>query len=1151
MLKQVYYTIPTMPGQKLILGKVLDVANSFECTMIIDHYVGPVMIITSNMKSALKLHHEIQKLTHYSILILPDWESCPYDHFSPNQKIISDRLFTLSRLPLMVRGAIIIPINTLMQRVCPKNFLHCHILQIVKGQDLSCNRLRVHLENLGYHKVDQVMVHGEFSIHNMLLDIYPMSSKKPFRIIFLKNKINELYMFDVDTQHTFQNVTDIEIFPTHEFPTNKSGMDTFRSQWRKYFDIRCDAKHIYQQVSTGVLPAGIEFWQPLFFNQPLVSLFSYLPVNTLLISQDDFKINANHFWKNIHIKYKNKDIDPMQPLLPPEILWLKVNNLLSEMKKWPQVQISSNILTQKRVDQKNMDFSPLPDLIIETQNKIPLNKLHHFCRNFDGQIIFLIDSENRWNIVSELLMQVNIQPKRIKNLKDASEHGMYYIIGANERGFIDVLRNRTLICESDWLGEHVRHQKKTNYRTINVNVLIRNLAELHKNQPVVHLEHGVGRYSGMTTLKVNGIESEYLIITYANDDKLYIPISSLHLISQYSAGSDEQAPLHKLGDEVWMRARKKTTERIRDTAVELLNIYTQRAIKTGFSFLPNKASYQIFCKEFPFETTQDQTQVINEVLSDMYQPLAMDRVICGGVGFGKTEVAMRAAFIAIENRKQVAVLVPNTLLAQQHFDNFRDRFANWPVHIEMISRFRNSSDQIKILNQTATGKVNILIGTHKLLQGNVQWYDLGLLIIDEEHRFGVRHKESLKAIRADVDILTLTATPIPRTLNMAMAGIRDLSIINTPPVCRLSVKTFIHEYDHLLIREVIIRELLRGGQVYYLHNEIESIKNTVYTLEKLVPEARIAVVHGKMHKHNLEQVMNDFHRRCFNILVCTTIIESGIDIANANTIIIERADHFGLAQLHQLRGRVGRSHHQAYAYLLTPPIQAMTHDAHKRLEAIASLKDLGAGLTLAKHDLEIRGAGELLGEDQSGQIETIGFSLYMELLESALADLKSGREPTFSTLTQQVTNLELCVPMLIPKEYISNINTRLSFYKRIASATNDHEIETIRIELIDRFGLLPIPTYHLLAIANLRRKAQGLGICRIEGNDKGGFIEFSEKNQRVDPKYLIDLLKTHCTTYQIGSPTRLKFICNLTDHTVRIEYIDQLLTKFQEHTLIA
>ncbi|EEE9428670.1 transcription-repair coupling factor, partial [Salmonella enterica subsp. enterica serovar Agona] len=810
-------------------------------------------------------------------------------------------------------------------------------------------------------------------------------------------------------------------------------------------------------------------------------------------------------------------------------------------------QLKTDHLPEKAAN-TNLGFQKLPDLAIQAQQKAPLDALRKFLESFSGPVIFSVESEGRREALGELLARIKIAPKRILRLDEAQDAGRYLMIGAAEHGFIDTQRNLALICESDLLGERVARRRLDSRRTINPDTLIRNLAELHVGQPVVHLEHGVGRYAGMTTLEAGGIKGEYLMLTYANDAKLYVPVSSLHLISRYAGGAEESAPLHKLGGDAWSRARQKAAEKVRDVAAELLDIYAQRAAKEGFAFKHDREQYQLFCDSFPFETTPDQAQAINAVLSDMCQPLAMDRLVCGDVGFGKTEVAMRAAFLAVENHKQVAVLVPTTLLAQQHYDNFRDRFANWPVRIEMLSRFRSAKEQTQILAEAAEGKIDILIGTHKLLQSDVKLRDLGLLIVDEEHRFGVRHKERIKAMRADVDILTLTATPIPRTLNMAMSGMRDLSIIATPPARRLAVKTFVREYDSLVVREAILREILRGGQVYYLYNDVENIQKAAERLAELVPEARIAIGHGQMRERELERVMNDFHHQRFNVLVCTTIIETGIDIPTANTIIIERADHFGLAQLHQLRGRVGRSHHQAYAWLLTPHPKAMTTDAQKRLEAIASLEDLGAGFALATHDLEIRGAGELLGEEQSGSMETIGFSLYMELLENAVDALKAGREPSLEDLTSQQTEVELRMPSLLPDDFIPDVNTRLSFYKRIASAKNENELEEIKVELIDRFGLLPDPARNLLDIARLRQQAQKLGIRKLEGNEKGGTIEFAEKNH-VDPAWLIGLLQKQPQHFRLDGPTRLKFIQDLSERKTRIDWVRQFMQQLEENAI--
>lgn len=712
---------------------------------------------------------------------------------------------------------------------------------------------------------------------------------------------------------------------------------------------------------------------------------------------------------------------------------------------------------------------------------------------------------------------------------------------------VNTLRNCAPIDENDQFGKNVSsHFQQDKSYPINSNIFIHNWDMLIPGQPVVHLEHGVGRYIGLRTLEVGGIKSEYLMLSYANDAKLYVPVSSLHLISRYDGGADEDAPLHKLGSDTWSRTRQKAVEKVRDVAVELLDIYAQRTAKAGYAFKHDREQYQLFCETFPFKTTPDQAQAIDAVLNDMCKPLAMDRLLCGDVGFGKTEVAMRAAFLAVNNHKQVAVLVPTTLLAQQHYDNFRDRFANWPVRIKMLSRFCSVKEQSQVLQEASEGKIDILIGTHKLLIKDMKFYDLGLLIIDEEHRFGVRHKERIKAIRADIDILTLTATPIPRTLKMVMSGMRDLSIIATPPVCRLAVKTFVCEYNSLIVREVILREISRGGQVYYLYNDVSNIEKAARRLVELVPEACIAIGHGQMRERTLERVINDFYHQRFNVLVCTTIIETGIDIPTVNTIIIERADQFGLAQLHQLRGRVGRSDHQAYAWLLTPHRKAINSDAQKRLEAIASLGDLGAGFTLAAQDLDSRGAGKLLGEEQSGQIETLGFSFYMQLLKNAVEALKVGREPSLQDLISNQTELELHIPALLPEDFIPDVNTRLSLYKRIANAENTEVLRDLKVEMINFFGLLPDAVRNLLDSAMLRLLARSLGICKIEVSDKGGFFEFTPKNN-IDPTWLISLLQKDPKQWKLNGPTRLCFTKDLPECKLRIEWVQDFMTQLSKN----
>lgn len=1142
------YSLPKRAGDLRRLGQLFGSACAVECAEILERHNGPVMLIATEMQNAIRLRDEIQQFTDQRVTTLSYCETLPYDGFSPHQHIISARLSSLYHLPTMARGVIILPVNTLMQRVCPHEFLYSYALALEKGQSLSRDKLRSQLEQAGYRSVTQVMAHGEFATRGDFFDLYPMGSEEPYRIDFFDEEINSLRAFEVDSQRTLSEVDAIHLLPANEFPTDKNAIELFCRQWREQFDVRRDPEHIYEQVSKGTWPAGVKDWQPLFFSQPLPSLFSYLPANTLIVNTGNLENAAIRFWQDITQRYQSRRIDPMRPLLAPDTLWLRVDALFGELKAWPRIALESVDLAP-HAGNTNLGYRALPDLAVQAQNQLPLDNLHRFVADFDGIVIFSVESEGRRKALQDLLDSIKLSTLLIQHLDQTQPIGRYMMIGPCEHGFFDSMRNWMLICESDLLGELVNRGQQDNRRTINTDILIRNLAELDPGRPVVHLEHGVGRYFGLTTLEAGGIKSEYLILSYAGEDKLYVPVSSLHLISRYAGGADDNAPLHKLGGDAWTRARQKAAERVRDVAAELLDIYAHRIAKTGFSFKQNREQYRLFCQTFPFETTPDQQQAINAVLNDMCQPLAMDRLLCGDVGFGKTEVAMRAAFLAVENGKQVAVLVPTTLLAQQHFNNFRDRFASWPICIEMMSRFRSAKEEQQLFKAVATGKVDIIIGTHKLLQGDLRWKDLGLLIIDEEHRFGVRQKEHIKAMRANLDILTLTATPIPRTLHMAMSGIRDLSIIATPPERRLAVKTFVCEYNSLMVREAILREILRGGQVYYLYNDVENIEKASQKLAKLVPEARIAIGHGQMRERNLERVMNDFYHQHFNVLVCTTIIETGIDIACANTIIIERADRFGLAQLHQLRGRVGRSHYQAYAYLLTPNQQGMSADSQKRLAAIASLEELGAGFALSTHDLEIRGAGELLGKDQSGQIAAIGFSLYMELLESAVDALKNGREPSLEDLSSSQSEVELRIPILLPDDFVPDVNTRLSFYKRIASAKNSNDLEELKVELIDCFGLLPEPARNLLQSATLRQHAQILGIKRIECNEDGGFIEFGENNS-IDSDYLIGLLHSNPQVYRLDGPNKLKFILDLSHHQTRLKFTKDLLGTFLAHRLV-
>lgn len=1141
--------LPNKAGDKRFVGNVSGAALAVAIAELAKSHTGPVLAVVPDTQTALRLQPEISQFSQAEVNIFPDWETLPYDSFSPHQDIISDRLARLYQLPTQQDGVLLVPVSTLLQRLTPRSFIHQHALLVSKGDRLSLEKLRLQLEAAGYRHVDQVMEHGEYASRGSLLDLFPMGNNEPFRIDFFDDEVDSIRQFDPESQLSTGEIDNIHLLPAHEFPTDEVAVENFRMRWREQFEARREPESIYQQVSKRTWPAGIEYWQPLFFDHT-DTLFDYLPDNTLLLTIGDLNNAAEHFLHDAEYRFQERRVDPLRPLLEPKALWLTTAEMFSGFKTLPQVKLNK-APEEDKAGRFNPAISPVPALTINHQLKEPLSALRQFQESFTGKIIFSVASEGRREALLDLLARIKLRPMVCHSLEEAMAAASQYtlVIGAAEQGFILDEPALAFICESDLLGERViQRRRREDKRTVSSDTIIRNLAELKIGQPVVHLNHGIGRYQGLQTLEAGGITTEYVTLEYQGGAKLYVPVASLHLISRYSGGAEEAAPIHKLGSESWQKARNKAAEKVRDVAAELLDVYAKRELKPGFKFKLDREAYADFCTGFPFEETHDQAMAINAVLSDMCQAKAMDRLVCGDVGFGKTEVAMRAAFVAVDNSKQVTVLVPTTLLAQQHFENFRDRFANTPVRVEVLSRFKTAKEQKAIMEDVAKGKIDILIGTHKLLNAEVQYQDLGLLIVDEEHRFGVRQKEKLKSLRADVDILTLTATPIPRTLNMAMSGMRDLSIIATPPARRLAIKTFVREREDLIIREAVLREIMRGGQVYFLHNDVESIEKTAQDLAVLIPEARITTAHGQMRERELERVMSDFYHQRFNLLVCTTIIETGIDVPTANTIVINRADHLGLAQLHQLRGRVGRSHHQAYAYLLTPHPKRMTKDAVKRLEAIASLEDLGAGFTLATHDLEIRGAGELLGDEQSGQIQSVGFTLFMEMLEQAVEALKAGKEPSLDDLLREQTEVELRLPALLPEDYIPDINTRLSLYKRIASAGNEDALDELKVELIDRFGLLPDAAANLLTLNKLKLKAANLGLRRIEAGEKGGYFEFTE-NAAIDPGFLVGLLQSQPQRFRMDGPTKLKVTATLTDRRERIKYVDGFLTQLAENTL--
>ncbi|WP_375750354.1 transcription-repair coupling factor [Vibrio sp. HN007] len=1139
---------PSEAGDKKFVGNLPGAALPIAVAELSEQHNGHTLLVVPDPQLALKLQGELEQFTNTEVSLFPDWETLPYDNFSPHQDIISDRIAKLYQLPTQNSGITIIPVGTLLQRQSPRDYLMQHTLMVKAGDLFSLENLRLQLEKSGYRHVDQVFGPGEYASRGSIIDLYPMGSNAPFRIDFFDDEIDTIRTFDPESQRTVEEINEIRLLPAHEFPTSEEAIEEFRSRWRQQFEARREPESVYMQVTKGTWPAGIEYWQPLFFEKT-ETLLDYISDNSLIITVGDIEGAIDAFLKDVDYRYDQRKIDPLRPLLAPELLWQKKDELFAGFQQYPRACLTVEPVKEK-AGRSNPSVETLPDLHAKQQTKEPLAELRRFTESYQGKVVFSVESEGRREALLELLQGIKLKPTALGSLSEAIQSDVKHslVLGAAEHGFIHSQPDFALICESDLLGDRVIQRRKKDKRAVNSDTVIRHLAELKPGQPVVHLDHGIGRYIGLQTLEAGGLTTEYVTLEYQDEAKLYVPVSSLNLISRYSGGADESAPVHKLGGEAWAKARRRAAEKVRDVAAELLDVYAKRELKPGYKFELDRGQYATFKSSFPFEETDDQAMAINAVLSDMCQPKAMDRLVCGDVGFGKTEVAMRASFVSTDNGKQVAVLVPTTLLAQQHFENFRDRFANQPIRVEVLSRFKTAKEQKQILTDVADGKVDIIIGTHKLLQSDIKFKDLGLLIVDEEHRFGVRQKEKVKAMRADVDILTLTATPIPRTLNMAMSGMRDLSIIATPPARRLAIKTFVRQREDSVIREAILREIMRGGQVYFLHNKVETIDKVAEDLAKLIPEARVTTAHGQMRERELEKIMNDFYHQRFNLLVCTTIIETGIDVPTANTIIMDRADNLGLAQLHQLRGRVGRSHHQAYAYLLTPHPKALTKDAIKRLDAIASLEDLGAGFTLATHDLEIRGAGELLGDEQSGQIQSVGFTLYMEMLEQAVQALKDGKEPSLDELLKEQTEVEMRIPALLPDDYIPDINTRLSTYKRIASVKNENELAEMKVELIDRFGPLPDATKNLISIGEIKLAAAQIKVKKIEAHDKGGYIEFYP-NADINPAYLVKLLQSAPKKYGMDGPTKLKFMVSLTDRRERTRFISDLLEQFAKNRI--
>ncbi|KTD68794.1 Transcription-repair coupling factor [Legionella steelei] len=1107
---------------------------------------GIKLLIAKDNLSANQLQAELNFFLNpnspQELLFFPDWETLPYDQFSPHQDIISERLYTLSRIQQVTDAIVITSASTLMHRLCPPEFLNQYALMLKEGQKLDLTAFRNQLQQSGYHCVNKVLEHGEFALRGSIIDVYPMGSGLPFRIELFDDEIESLREFDTETQRTIEKIKEINVLPAREFPLNEQSQLLFRRAFRELFPGNPSQCPIYEAISEGQFPSGIEYYLPLFFEKT-VTFFDYLPENAKICLIEDIQNNAEQFWQELNERYEQRRYDVSRPILSPPACFINPTELLTQANTYEQLRLFQNT-SDKKGAVVNFDIISGPQLPIDRKTQEPLSQLREYCADSSRRYLLVVESAGRREVLLDLLKPSGISAKVQTSWHDFINDTAPINISTGSLIYGCELKqsNLVIIVESQLFGEQSTPQRRSAQKTVDPDLIIRDMAELRVGAPVVHLQFGVGRYQGLQHIESNGIASEFLVLTYAGEDKIYVPVTSLHMISRYTGVDSDHAPLHKLGSDQWQKEKKKAAEKIHDIAIELLDLYAKREAQPGQQYQVDHNEYVKFASAFPFTETPDQLNAIEQIIKDMESPRPMDRLICGDVGFGKTEVAMRAAFVAVQNNKQVCILVPTTLLAGQHFESFRDRFADFPINIELLSRFRSAKETETVLASLKSGAVDIVIGTHKLFQSKIAFKNLGLLIIDEEHRFGVKQKEHIKALRTYVDILSMTATPIPRTLNMAMAGIRDISLMTTPPAKRLAIKTFWQEKKDSTVREAILREILRGGQVFFLYNNVETIEHMCQELQALVPEAKIRTAHGQMRERELERVMSDFYHHRFNVLVCTTIIETGIDIPTANTIIIDRADKFGLAQLHQLRGRVGRSHHQAYAYLLTPNEKLLTSDATKRLEAIVSLEDLGAGFTLATHDLEIRGAGELLGEDQSGNMQAIGFNLFMEMLDRAVHDLKAGKIPELSAPMHQGPEIDLRISAIIPDEYIPDIHNRLIMYKRIANAKTKEQLHDLQVELIDRFGLLPHQVKHLLLITELKLKAETMGIQKISAGAQQGKLEFSEK-PNIDPAILINLIQVHAKRYQMEGPQRLRFTLDSTSSEERIFEISALLNK--------
>ena len=1103
----------------------------------------PFLLLLPDIRSVEAVSQDLSFFSpNLKLHVFPDWETLAYDRFSPYQDIVSERLHTLSTMSHLTDGIIITSIQTALHRLLPKDWLTNTTFSLSCGQQIQREGFRARLSESGYISTSQVSVPGEFAVRGSLMDVFPVGAKSPLRIDLFDDEIDTLRVFDSETQRTTGEIENITILPAREFPTDQSSIMEFRRSWREHFSSRYQGSTIYQDVSEGLAPAGIEYYLPLFHEETNV-LADYIPSDCVVIFDESIEIAADKFRLSVDERYEALRHDTARPILATKDIFAEFEELQSSVQTLACVYLSGTSNSDSPAKFNTVVPVNVP---VDARSEDPFIAIKHHLSRMNGRLLFLADSLGRREALLDLFRDQNFSPVVFAGWREFLRADERYgiAVASLENGAELIEPRLSILTESQLFGRRTEQRRRRKRSNISHESIIRNLTELNVDSPVVHEDYGVGRYLGLEVLTVGDIQNEFIKIEYRDGDKLYIPVGSLDLISRYSGSDPEHAPLHKLGTDQWGKARRKASEKIRDVAAELLEIHAKRALRRGHSFTIDEDAYNSFVNSFPFEETVDQENAVDAVLKDMQNPQPMDRLICGDVGFGKTEVALRAACVAVNDGFQVAILVPTTLLAAQHHETFRDRFAELPVRVELLSRFRNIKQTREVVVALESGAVDIVIGTHKLLSKEIKFKRLGLLVVDEEHRFGVVQKEKIKSLRADVDILTLTATPIPRTLNLALSGTRELSIIATPPLKRLAVKTFVREWSKTLIREAILREISRGGQVYYVHNQVESIEKEVKKLERIVPEARIAVAHGQMREQQLEQVMLDFSHGRINVLVCSTIIETGLDIPNANTMLINRADKFGLAQLYQLRGRIGRSHHRAYAYLIAPHPKVISRDATKRLEVIESLEELGVGFTLATHDLEIRGAGEILGDEQSGHIQEIGFGLYSDLLMRTIDALKSGKDSSLISASEVGVEVNLNIPTLFPEAYLPDVHSRLVFYKRISGAESSTELEDLKSEIIDRLGMFEQPVANLFSVASLKLRARNLGMKRMDLGSKGGKVEFYN-HCSISPERVIGLITEHAS-YRLDGSEKLRLSKALPDSASRISEADFLLQFFED-----